>query len=597
MQRDTALKIEIFTAKCGVASARAHLPWGKSLLLHSAYDPVGEARNLVSAAHWQDAKLVILLGVGLGYPLAEIVKQAPPETKILAIEKYPELTGWIRQNLKDLPWSRITLTAEEGHIKNFIFAHREDLSDQGLIILEHPPSFRLDPDFYGTMRTRVRDYISLLAIELNTSRSLSHSIHRNLLQNFSKTIRDPGITRLKDAFKDRPAVIIAAGPSLSKNINLLAQAKNRGILICVGTALKALQKEGIDPDLVISLDPSLANYRLFENIASTKAFLCYEPQTYPDILNMFPERRFVFHSFSSYLALWLRNFYQAKVEVEPGGSVAIAAFEIACLMGANPIVFVGQDLAYTDGYTHARGTHYDGQKANISNPHVIKVPAIGGGTVYTSRALYAFLMRFEELFKKHCDRLIIDATEGGALKRGTQIMTFREALDKHFQGSFSVLQLIEDLHTKTQSPVNIVLGIIKEISQTIEEYKDFISKLNELQELAEVVQKLNYSANNASSRNGDGFWSRSSGKVLKEKASELNQLLKEVNACGKLIDLLGLLTVEIGLARTLPEDATLTQQLERIRDFYGRYHGAARIMVEQLEELLGRLNLIKEEGC
>lgn len=581
-------EIEIFTAKSGALSARAKLPDGRSLLLHSAYDPVKEAQNLTSPFSLEETGIVILLGLGLGYHLEEIAKRIPPEAKILVVEKNGELINRAKTKLKNLPWARIAITGDEQEIKSFIFSHREELTGRQPVMIEHPPSFRLDPAYYGVMRTRVRDYISLLAIDLNTSRALNPSIQRNLLKNFSLVLQDPGVAVLKDAFRKKPAVIVAAGPSLVKNINLLPWAKNRGVLICVGTALKALQKKGIEPDLVVTIDPLAANYRLFENMRPTRAFLCYEHQTYPDILPLFPDRRFAFHALINHLGLWLRTLYGYKGEIEPGGSVAIAAFEIACLLGADPIVFVGQDLAYTDGYTHARGTQYDGQKADFNNPHVIAVPAVGGGTVYTSRALHGFLVRFEELFKKHSDRLIIDATEGGAVKRGARTMTFQEALDQYFPEEFPVLPHIEELHEKGKPSVSTLLPkAAEEIRRTMLEYEGFINKLDNLINLAKTVSRLDAAATARSSNgNGKSFWSRAAGQSLKEKAAQLNNALKEVNACGKLINLLSLLTIDVELARPLPEDATLAEQLERIQDAYGRYRGAARVMVEQLKETL-----------
>lgn len=587
--------IEFFTARSGALSARAKLPGGRLLLLHSAYDPVREAKNLVASTPLEKAKVVILLGMGLGYHLREIIKKAPPGAKVLVVEKHPDLIRQAEAKLKDLPRTRVFVATAEEQIKQFVFSHREELSDRNVAIIEHPPSLRLDPAFYGTMRARVRDYISLLTIELNTALALNPSIHRNLLKNFPFALQDPGVAVLKNVFQNKPAVVIAAGPSLAKNIDFLPQAKNRGVLICVGTALKALQKKGIEPDLVVTLDPTQANYRLFENTTSARAFLCYEPQAYPDILTMFPGKRFVFNSFSSHLAVWLRTLHGYKGEIEPGGSVAIAAFEIACLIGADPIVFIGQDLAYTDGYTHARGTHYDGQKADLNSPHVIKVPAIGGGTVFTSRPLHGFLVRFEELFKKHSDRLIIDATEGGAVKQGARVMTFRDALEQYFKEEFPVLPLIEELHEKGRPSVPALLPRVKtEIRQTRAEYEGLINKLDNLIKLGKTVDRLNtaFTTGNRDG-NGNGFWSPAAGQPLKEKGMELSQALKEVNSCGKLIDLLSLLTIEVELARPLPENATLAEQLERIQSFYAKYRRAAGVMVEQLEETLGELQALE----
>jgi hypothetical protein len=588
-------ELEVFTAKSGVPSARAKLPDGRFLLLHSAYDPVREAQNLTASFSLEEARVVILLGLGLGYHLEEIAKKIPPEAKILVIEKYGELINRAKTKLKNLPWPRITITGEEEKIKHFVFFHREEITGRQPVIIEHPPSFRLDQAYYSMMRTRVRDYISQLAVELNTARTLNPSIQRNLLKNFSFVLQDPGLGVLKDAFLKKPAVIVAAGPSLAKNIDLLPRAKNRGVLICVGTALKALQKRGIEPDLVVTIDPLAANYRLFENMSPTRAFLCYEHQTCPDILPLFPERRFAFHAYVNHLGLWLRTLYGYKGEIEPGGSAAIAAFEIACLLGADPIVFIGQDLAYTDGYTHARGTHYEGQKAELDNPHVIAVPAVGGGTVYTSRALHAFLVRFEELFKKHSNRLIIDATEGGAVKRGAEIMTFREALERYFLEEFPVLARIEELHAKGRSPVSTLLPkAAEEMRRTVQEYEDFLKKLDNVIDLAKTVGRLDAAAAAASpAGNGNGFWRRAAGQSLKEKAVELNSALKEVNARSKMINLLSLLTIDVELARSLPDDATLAEQLERIRDAYGRYRGAAAVMIEQLKETLAELEKLE----
>lgn len=39
-----------------------------------------------------------------------------------------------------------------------------------------------------------------------------------------------------------------------------------------------------------------------------------------------------------------------------GGSVATYAFSFACHLGFRKVVFVGQDLAYTDNKSHADGT-------------------------------------------------------------------------------------------------------------------------------------------------------------------------------------------------------------------------------------------------
>ena len=49
-----------------------------------------------------------------------------------------------------------------------------------------------------------------------------------------------------------------------------------------------------------------------------------------------------------------------------GGSVSTVAYSIAEQFGCDPIIFVGQDLAYTGGKTHATGTPFGGSTATPS---------------------------------------------------------------------------------------------------------------------------------------------------------------------------------------------------------------------------------------
>jgi len=52
--------------------------------------------------------------------------------------------------------------------------------------------------------------------------------------------------------------------------------------------------------------------------------------------------------------------------VDSGGSVATTILDIAIKMGGNPIILVGQDLAYVDGKNHAQyGSH-----ASIYSPEL-----------------------------------------------------------------------------------------------------------------------------------------------------------------------------------------------------------------------------------
>jgi hypothetical protein len=353
--------------------------------------------------------------------------------------------------------------------------------------------------------------------------------------------------------------------------------------------------QGLRPDLVVTLDPTEANYRLFSGLTTTEEFLCYEPQTFHKIPPLFAGRRFVFDSNNSPFTAWLRNLCGNKGTVPPGGSVAIAAFGIACLLGANPIIFIGQDLALTGGHTHAKGTIYENQKADLATPsfYMMEVPSIDGGKVTTLRYMHTFLLRFEELFAQHKDRLIIDATEGGALKRGAGIMTFREAIDQYCSEEFPVLPVIEELHRHYQPDPAVRERVREEFKKTAQEYERFARKLEKTLSLATELHELCCSAEKA---HGTQYGTFAQGMLatLKRKGMQLNRRLKEVNGQGKLVDLLGLLTVDVELAPLLPEKATLKEQVEQIKRVYGLYREAAKVMRKQLKDTAKTLVVTKD---
>ena len=54
--------------------------------------------------------------------------------------------------------------------------------------------------------------------------------------------------------KDIPGIVVAAGPSLNKNIKELKKAKGKAFICAVDTAIKPLIKEGIIPDMFAVVD-------------------------------------------------------------------------------------------------------------------------------------------------------------------------------------------------------------------------------------------------------------------------------------------------------------------------------------------------------
>jgi hypothetical protein len=146
---------------------------------------------------------------------------------------------------------------------------------------------------------------------------------------------------------------------------------------------------------------------------------------------------------------WLQNITgQSKGAVRVGPSVANVAFDLAVKLGLNPIVLIGQDLAYTNGLSHASSTAYQ-RPIEETSSQFNEVEDVFGGKVLTDRVLSSMREWFNrEIARLPAERMIINATEGGAKIEGARIMRFREVLDQYFTEEFDARGIIQNAFKK-----------------------------------------------------------------------------------------------------------------------------------------------------
>ena len=129
-----------------------------------------------------------------------------------------------------------------------------------------------------------------------------------------------------------------------------------------------------------------------------------------------------------------------------GSTVAHLAFYLAEWIGANPIIMIGQDLAFGGNMYYSPGNAiHDMWAVELNRFHTLetkewerivrhrpilrKVEDIHGRTVYTDEQMFSYLQQFERDFA-NTKATVIDATEGGARKAGATAMTLRDAIDR-----------------------------------------------------------------------------------------------------------------------------------------------------------------------
>ncbi len=82
--------LALIKSKCGNYSLRIESEDGCMNTLHSIYDPESEAVNIVNSFRFNGKGILVVLGLGLGYHLKELLKRFP-DAEIIAVEDSPEI--------------------------------------------------------------------------------------------------------------------------------------------------------------------------------------------------------------------------------------------------------------------------------------------------------------------------------------------------------------------------------------------------------------------------------------------------------------------------------------------------------------------------
>lgn len=401
----------------------------RSYYLHSRYNPLREAESFVRENYDETISTYIIYGMGFLYHIEALLKKAR-KAQIIVFESNIYVLKSAAENIdlyRVLKADRVKVVFEDD-IKGFSSKFKKALEMDNKKLIIHVPSLSAMPDDLLEIKYLLEEYKMKQRSILKHIDELDYNFEDNL-SNY-----DDNIDMLFDRFNNIPIIIVSAGPSLEKNIKFLKAAKDKAIVLATSRTVKSLLKAEVSPDIIIVTDAQPFVYN---------SHLKGIDIDIPIIALSTCDKR-IFENYGGHKFIALQKDYipaekyavkNNNVLIETGNSVAAAALDIAIRLGCSPIIFVGQDLAYTDSKTHAASV---GSRNIKGDKNLRPVEDIHGNTVYTSMDLFSILRWIQNRISRERDKTFIDATEGGARIKGTKIMTLEDVIDKELQNSKSI---------------------------------------------------------------------------------------------------------------------------------------------------------------
>jgi hypothetical protein len=469
--------VKVFLSASGNPSA-SYERGTSSFALHSRYDPAKEARQILNKQEFSGADFFILLGFGLGYILDALL-----EMKEAASNHYFIVESDLKILKAAFEARDLTSLIALQHIHFAWPASGPDLAEQWQCFFDpvqarksafitYLPCVALDPPLYKAAAEIIQSQTFQIFTDINTLVGKAEVFLENFVKNIRKAILAPGVIKFAKLFPKVPAIIVSAGPSLDKNVHDLRGFQNNALILSTDTALKPLLAAGIDPHFVLTGDPSYLNFLHLKGAPTKEALLVAEASSFPAVFEEFG--RTLTCTFENSSLRSLSDLLGNKGSLRAWGSVATMALDFALLLNCDPIIFIGQDLAHTDGNVYCTGICFDDewfaevlnstdwhkkQKDLRSSRRTVIVDDIFGRPVESTDKLTSYWNWIIKTFRDHPEVRFINATEGGILRDNVEISSLRDALHRECGNNLDLRNRLDCAYAEAKKSSLLYAGV------------------------------------------------------------------------------------------------------------------------------------------
>ncbi|GAM09657.1 hypothetical protein OR1_01937 [Geobacter sp. OR-1] len=436
--------------------------------LHSGYDPRREAEafiGTISEEEVENYNHVFFYGVGLGYHIEAFLKRFPnvfvtlfePNKQVF----YRFLSRFKMDTIPRRYLKGIYVADKTEDLEGFAVDFMNRFNDSYLFVTL-PAYERAFSEEFSRFKSYFTDSIRLIRANRATILTFEKRWTINSMMNFIPTLTDTDVFTLDGAkFARKPAILVAAGPSLEDELESLRKIRDEGTayIFTVGSAIKALVNAGIKPHAAVSMDPDVVTQYTFAEIVEkgiTDIPFIYGTSVGFEAVRDYPGPKLYMtmdrDTISPYFTRYTNGVPRHMVNDAP--TIAITTLQLLAKLGFDPIILVGQNLGFRGNQYYAKGISYDAEEFKTDHmapeqqlASAEEIEDVYGGKILASSQLIIFRKSMENLIAAiGSSRRVINTTRGGAAIAGTSFMHLDELMSQEL-----MTKVVSDTWTEPHS--------------------------------------------------------------------------------------------------------------------------------------------------
>lgn len=485
---------EIVEAKTGV-NTLVVTKGNQKISYHSRYNPVQEAKTILSSQLKDNTEYVLLIGVGLGYIMQELIEQRPNIRFSIYEPNIDVLSCFLNTfNLEKVRAKKLDMIFSHPlELENFNKLYNALTEEKAQIIIS-PIANTLYAEEIEQFVSGLKNYLTARKGSTITDLKFQARWTINSIVNLSEVLNSPNFFSHVDITKleGKPALIVAAGPSLNDEIENIKLIKEQGkaYIFAVGSAVNTLIKYGIMPDALFSYDPTAKNAKVVKKIKDLQLSipLIFGTSIGYEVLKDYPGKKIHFFTSQDSINTNLIQ-HNSHIIIPDAPTIAAIALYIVGGIKMSPIMLVGQNLSITKEKTYADGIDYVNKAVTEDRLKAYKATvSTTGEEVYTQDG-YLSMRDVIQVYIKQVglEDNIFNTTKNGLPIEGAPFIPLKSLLETHLQENnivdTSIFEAENDYNV--EETINNFKKYEEHFDELISDFKKLVAVDKQIQEAYE----------------------------------------------------------------------------------------------------------------